>query len=168
LVDKKVTYIAIGVVVLAVAIAAVMFMMTGRDAPPSAVVDVETPPSAVVDVETPPSTVEEVMSPASIAASDHAVTGRGWVSIDSLFLDKPGYVVIHAVIDGAPGAVLGNSGLLEGSREDVVVQVSDYRGRGGLIAMLHYDDGDGEYLFPGPDAPTFLNDEIVMIWFKIS
>ncbi len=148
MVEKKVIYIVTGVVVLALVVAAVIFMTMGRDSPPSA--------------------IEDVMTPASIAVSDQAVKEDA-VTIDSLFLDKPGYIVIHKVTaEGAPAAVIGNSALLTGLNENVLVTISDYSGEEELIAMLHYDDGDGEYLFPGPDTPTILNNKIVMIKFKLS
>lgn len=104
----------------------------------------------------------------SVVVSDQVVA-EDTVIIDSVYLDKPGYVVIHLVTkDGKPGAVIGHSSLLTGQNNRVPVNISGYKGEERLIAMLHYDDGDGVYEFPGPDAPVVLEGRIVMTPFAIS
>ena len=103
----------------------------------------------------------------SIAVSDQEIMD-GWVTIDGLYLDKPGYVAIHLVTEeGKPGKVIGFSGLLFGQLERVKVKVEGYEGQKELIAMLHYDNGDGVYEFPGPDGPVKIDDKIVMVKFSI-
>ena len=106
--------------------------------------------------------------PPSIQVSDQVISADT-VTIDTLFLDKAGYVVIHKVTEeGKPGPVIGYSALLNGSNENVAVKISDHDGLQALFAMLHYDDGDGSYQFPGPDKPTFLEEKIVLTKFKLS
>ena len=108
-------------------------------------------PTDQVVVETKPSiTVNEQK-----VKNDNIVVTR-------LFLDKPGYIVIHKVVDGKPGSVIGNSKLLEGVNSNVDVKVLDYENENELIAMLHYDDGDGNYEFPGDDAPTKVDEAVVL------
>ena len=103
----------------------------------------------------------------SIAVSDQEIKD-GVVVIDGLFLDKPGYVAIHVVTpEGTPGPVIGHSSLLVGQLVKVVVPIPDYAGEEELIAMLHYDDGDGEYNFPGPDGPVRVGDKVVLVKFKV-
>jgi len=103
----------------------------------------------------------------SIAVSDQEVK-NGVVVIDGLFLDKPGYVAIHKVTpEGGPGPVIGHSSLLVGQLVKIPVPIQGYAGEEELIAMLHYDDGDGEYNFPGPDVPVKIGDEIVLVRFKV-
>ena len=104
----------------------------------------------------------------SIAVSDQEIK-NGLVVIDGLFLDKPGFVAIHLVTEeGKPGPVIGNSGLLVGQNIRVPIRVEGYEGQEELIAMLHYDNGDGVYEFPGPDGPVKLDDKVVLAKFKIS
>ena len=110
-----------------------------------------TPAPEQVVVETKP----------SIAVEEQKVENDN-VVVTRLFLDKSGYVVIHKVADGKPGAVIGNSELLDGENSNVNVKVSDYENENELIAMLHYDDGDGNYEFPGDDTPTKVDDKVVL------
>jgi len=110
-----------------------------------------TPAPEQVVVETKP----------SIAVEEQKVENDN-VVVTRLFLDKPGYIVIHKVVDGKPGAVIGNSGLLDGGNSNINVKVSDYENENELIAMLHYDDGDGNYEFPGDDTPTKVDDKVVL------
>jgi len=103
----------------------------------------------------------------SIAVSDQEIMD-GWVTIDGLYLDKPGYVVIHLVtMEGKPGKVIGRSGLIVGQLERIKVKIEGYEGQEELIAMLHYDNGDEVYEFPGPDAPVKIDDKIVMVKFRV-
>jgi len=109
-------------------------------------------PTDQVGVETKP----------SIAVEEQKVENDN-VVVTRLFLDKPGYVVIHKVADGKPGAVIGNSGLLDGENSNINVKVTDYENENELIAMLHYDDGDGSYEFPGDDIPTKVDDKVILM-----
>jgi len=113
-------------------------------------------PSEQVEVETKP----------SIAVDEQKVENDN-VVVTSVFLDKPGYIVIHKVADGKPGAVAGNSGLLDGKNSDVIVKVSDYENENELFAMLHYDDGDSNYEFPGDDIPTKVDDKVILQKFLL-
>lgn len=86
----------------------------------------------------------------NIAADGIAVDGDT-VTIPSVLIDKPGFVVIHEVLDGAPvvPASIGHAYLEAGTSENVEI-TADYPLSDGAdyIAMLHYDtDGDGVYSF---------------------
>lgn len=103
----------------------------------------------------------------SIAVNDQPVK-EGVVMASKVTLDKPGFVVIHKVVDGTFADVIGNSELLEaGTYSDVEIKITDFSKETQLNAMLHYDDGDGVYEFPGPDGPTTLGDEVVMAFFDV-
>lgn len=90
------------------------------------------------------------------------------VTIDSVFLDEPGYVVIHANAGGQPGATIGHSDLISGEASDVTIDVGTGDATPLVYAMLHYDDGDGEYEFPGDDGPTTVNGTVVMMQFRLT
>lgn len=86
------------------------------------------------------------------------------ITVASLSLERPGYVVIHASEDERPGRVLGSSNLFEaGNYSNVEVEVSDLLvGENKLFAMVHIDDGDRVYEFPGDDTPARVNGQIVV------
>ena len=84
-------------------------------------------------------------------AIDGVKTDGNMVTIPSVLIDKPGFVVIHAVSNGAPvvPASIGNTFVDAGTTENVMIE-ADYPLKDGedFIAMLHYDtDGDGVYSF---------------------
>jgi len=111
--------------------------------------------------------VEVVAAGSSISASTQDIKDDT-VVVDSATLDKPGFVVIHKVKDGSFADVIGNSALLQaGTHSNVPVTVVDYKREKELNAMLHYDDGDGDYLFPGPDGPVIIEEEVVMTFFDV-
>lgn len=88
------------------------------------------------------------------------------VSIREVHLTQNAYVVIHKEADGKPGKVVGTSlSLLPGENHWVRIALTeDLKDGERIFAMLHSDDGNGVYEFPGGDAP--LKDEtgaIVMI-----
>lgn len=96
----------------------------------------------------------------SLTVSDQ-VMEDGQVNIDSVYLDEPGYVVVHKDDNGSPGAVIGHSDLISGEHQDVMISVS-----GDITPtvhpMLHYDDGDEMYEFPGDDGPVTVDEQVVV------
>lgn len=90
---------------------------------------------------TPAPTKQVVVETKASIAVDEQKVENGNVVVARVFLDKPGYVVIHKVADGKPGAVIGNSGLLNKENSNGNVKISGYENENELIAMLHYDDG---------------------------
>lgn len=97
----------------------------------------------------------------SLSVSSQILEGDQ-ILVDSLFLDKPGYVVIHKDADGKPGAVIGNSELLSGEVNNLRVTIDTTQAGTRVFAMLHYDDGDGVYGFPDEDFPVILEGNIVV------
>lgn len=92
------------------------------------------------------------------------------VSIDSATLVNPGYIVIHEQKDGELGPVIGNSPLFEaGTFENVSVDLDRLSIAGEtLYAMLHDDDGNAQYEFPGADVPTLNSaQEVVVLPFEV-
>jgi glucose/arabinose dehydrogenase len=91
------------------------------------------------------------------------------VNIKKVKLSQPGYVVIHQEEVGAAGEVLGSSDLLsEGETENLSVDLSREISQGEVIyAMLHSDDGDGEFNIEN-DVPVE-DDEgnVIMMMFVV-
>ena len=78
------------------------------------------------------------------------------IFVETAILEVPGYVVIHKTeADGSAGEVIGFSNLLPaGETEDFVILMDEEIFIGEeLIAMLHADDGDAFFEYPGADQP---------------
>lgn len=98
----------------------------------------------------------------SLTLEDQA-GGSGTVVIKSLTLDKPGFVVIHKDGGGKPGPVIGHSDVLAaGTHSDVKVTFDNTQAGDRVFPMLHYDDGNGKYEFPGPDGPVKADGKVLV------
>lgn len=88
----------------------------------------------------------------------------GVVTITRVTSDGPGWVVIHADDDGAPGPVIGYAAVPAGISATVEVTVDPEQVTPVLHPMLHVDAGvEGTYEFPGADVPVTVGDAIVMV-----
>jgi len=97
---------------------------------------------------------EEVITENEIEAQDQKPSEA--VIIEEAHLLQDAYVVIHrADEEGKPGAVIGVSGLLKpGDNEGATVALTEEVAIGDeVFAMLHIDNGDEVYEFPGEDVP---------------
>lgn len=90
------------------------------------------------------------------------------IMIENIQLSERGYVVIHEDDNGSPGNVIGHSGLLSGNISNVIIPLERLASNEMLHAMLHVDDGDYQYEFPGDDSPLKQNGEIVVESFEVS
>jgi hypothetical protein len=93
---------------------------------------------------------------ASMTAEDQVSDGAT-VVIASVTLPNGGFVAIHSDDNGAPGPVIGVSGLLDpGTTEDVEVTLdTSLEGDATVFPMAHLDaNANGVYEFPGPDGPA--------------
>lgn len=94
-----------------------------------------------------------------VFTSENSVTANSQlqgnnVTVASIQLAEPGYVAIHEDAEGKPGPVIGNSELLEEGTNVVITLTRESKKGETLYAMLHADDGDGTYEFPGDDVPV--------------
>jgi len=106
----------------------------------------------------------------SSIVADNQSTGSS-VLVKSVVFQAAGFVAVHSDVEGAPGPVVGVSALLSaGSHSAVTIAVDPALEQGKkYYAMLHTDDGDGVYRFPGPDAPTKdLGGNIVIAEFMVA
>ena len=92
------------------------------------------------------------------------------VTITRATNNEPGWLVIHADEEGAPGPVIGYAPLPAGINANVKVEVDATAATATLYAMLHTDAGTtGAFEFPdGPDTPIMRNDVIVMRPFTVT
>jgi hypothetical protein len=108
----------------------------------------------------------------SISASDQVLPADApeMVTVDSVSYGQAGFVVIHEADGDSFGNVIGSSELLEGqdSYEDVEIMLDRAVEDGEtLYAMLHMDDGNGEYDDASTDAPVEANGEVVLDTFTV-
>jgi len=111
--------------------------------------------------------MEEVIVP-SISVPEQA--GGANVFIGSATLPDGGYVVIHKDLEGKPGAIIGISEFLsEGTTSNFLIDLDEEAVDGdSLFAMLHIDDGDRSFAFPGADIPVAnIEGNIVLTKFGI-
>ena len=99
----------------------------------------------------------------AVTASDQAAAD-GAITVDLVSASQPGWIVIHAQADGAPGAVIGFAAIAVGNNANVAVEIDLDQATETLYAMLHLDLATaGEYEFPGDDAPVFDADGNVVL-----
>ncbi len=75
------------------------------------------------------------------------------VTIDNVYLSKPGFVDIHeATSNGQPGKSVGVSGLLGvGAKQDLEIKATLEAGKK-YFAVIHVDNGDKKYTYPADAA----------------
>jgi plastocyanin len=94
---------------------------------------------------------------------DNQSTKSGNVVIREVVSRVKGWIVIHKVVNGLPGDIVGRTAINLGENRNVLVDLSGVSSNQDLIAMLHYDRGQiGVFEFPGVDMPIELNGQIVM------
>lgn len=109
-------------------------------------------------------TEEGAMQPAITVDDQEA--GQNMVIINNVTTAAPGWVVIHADNDGAPGDVIGYAAV-NGMQENVEVEIDSAAATPVLYAMLHDDLGtEGTYEFPGDDLPTTVDGNVVITPFN--
>jgi uncharacterized surface protein with fasciclin (FAS1) repeats len=90
------------------------------------------------------------------------------VTVTRVTTNAPGWIVIHADDNGAPGPILGHSPVPSGITADVVVTIDPAGLTDTLWAMVHVDEGVAdEYEFPGADVPLEIDGAIVMDSFAV-
>ena len=92
------------------------------------------------------------------------------VNVTRATIDAPGWVVIHADADGAPGPVIGYSPLAAGINANIKVDIDPKAATSVLYAMLHEDNGEaGVFDFPdGADVPVERSGEPVTKSFNVT
>ncbi len=113
-------------------------------------------------------TAQSMMAAPGVVVADQKIVG-GRVVIQRVTSDGPGWIMIHADSNGAPGAVLGYAAVPAGTTSNVEVAIDVNLATPVLYAMLHKDVGTvGKMEFPGVDAPIFVNGKIVSPSFKVT
>jgi plastocyanin len=104
---------------------------------------------------------QQAMMP-SVTVTDQAIE-NGMVTVPQVVSDGPGWIVIHADKDGAPGPVIGRAAVSDGENADVMVEIDTEMVTEMLYAMLHTDTGEmGTYEFPDADPPVKVEGSVVV------
>lgn len=103
----------------------------------------------------------------SVTVNDQPIE-EGMVTVATVVSDGPGWIVIHADEEGAPGPVIGQAAVEDGENTDVMVEIDTEAATETLYAMLHEDSGEmGTYEFPEGDPPVQVEGEVVVQSFTI-
>lgn len=124
-----------------------------REKPQTEVVQ---PEETAVTEET--QTAEENLNVPSSVSVETQKAGNT-VTANVVLDEMEGYVVIHKNENDHPGMIIGASSFLKaGKHEGVVIELTEPTESGSsYFAMIHIDDGDDNFAFPGNDVP--LTDE---------
>ncbi len=100
-----------------------------------------------------PRTGSNAVEPETMVMLEENKTGS-FAAIARAKFTRPGYVVIYRVNSNSDSEIIGHSNLLAvGTHDNFNVQLSSVAAREQtLVAVLHADDGDGEFEFPGSDS----------------
>jgi plastocyanin len=91
------------------------------------------------------------------------------VTVAKVVSNGPGWIVVHADKNGAPGPVLGYAPVKDGENADVAVKLAADGRTETLYAMLHTDAGKvGTYEFPGADGPVAMDGQVITPAFKVT
>jgi plastocyanin len=126
----------------------------------------EVPPTEAMEEAEPTEEEHDLGMVPSVTVEDQTVQ-NGQVIVASAVSDGPGWVVIHAEQDGAPGPVVGQAALVDGENTDIAVDIDPEAATTTLYAMLHTDSGEeGTYDFPDGDPPVEVDGKIVVKSFQ--
>ncbi len=124
--------------------------------------------AALLAVPALAATAQTMMAAPGVVVADQKIVD-GHVVIQRVTSDGPGWIMIHADANGAPGPVLGYAAVPAGTSSDVQVAIDVKLATPVLYAMLHKDVGvAGKMEFPGVDAPVFVNGKIVSPSFTVT
>lgn len=101
------------------------------------------------------------MTPSITIANQEVEEGR--ISILEVVAAVPGWVVVHADENGAPGPTIGIAQVEPGVNRNIRVEIDPTIDTDLLHIRLHVDEGTpGEFEYPGPDVPVQINGQIVV------
>jgi hypothetical protein len=112
-------------------------------------------------------TSPDVISGPLLMTADQ-VLGDNTVLVPEVRSVGPGWVVVHSVVAGTPGTVIGYSHVGDGLTTDLRVNIKLSEATNTLIIVLHQDKGIvGKFEYPGPDEPVMVNNRLVSEAFVI-
>lgn len=117
---------------------------------------------------TPAPTATATPARPSLAISDQPLDETGVITVDSVTVTEPAWVVIHAERDGQVGEVLGQTAVSPGTAADVEIVIDPLQATDTLSAIIHRNAGsEATFDFPGEDAPLLENGVTIAQSFAI-
>lgn len=115
---------------------------------------------------------DDGMSDVPMVAVNDQLSLDGTVTIDAVYSEGPGFVVIHTDNGGSPGPVAGHAWVPAGHSHHVKVHIDTTIATSTLYAMLHTDTGEaGVYEFgtvDGADGPVSVDGNVVTPSFGVA
>lgn len=112
-------------------------------------------------------TVSDDAGDGAVVIETAAVQGPERTVLDVVELDSAGYVAVYRDGDGAPGELVGVSGLLsEGRHESVVIDAGV--GGGDRFVVVHREAGGDEEFDPVVDAAVSGDEGVVVVQVSAS
>ncbi len=151
-----------------------LFLAACREEQPTAVLTptpantaVPNPTATIIPATATPKPSPTPLRPA-IAVDDQTLTEGGTLTIASVVVPDPAWLVIHAQNDGQVGEALGFTAVAPGQNSDIMVTLDPLQATPRLVAILHQDLGEtGQFEFPGPDDPWLEDGEAVSAGFSV-
>ncbi|MDR3575571.1 MAG: hypothetical protein P4L50_17060 [Anaerolineaceae bacterium] len=113
-----------------------------------------------------PTLSENTFSP-FITVLDQVIVNNS-VTVQEVYSDGPGWLVIFADGGGRPGLILGHSAVKNGDNQDVNIPINPAKTTTILYSLLLSDQGKpGDFEFPGPDKVVVSNNDIILKSFVI-
>ncbi len=110
---------------------------------------------------------QEERTIASVTVNPQEINNT-FITVARAEIPQSGWVVIHNVIDGRPGGVIGFAHLDQGGRADLRVPIDVNASTENLVAELHYDRGMRNcFEFPGEDVVVRINNLPVLVPFTL-
>jgi plastocyanin len=147
---------------------------TDTPAPTAVPTTAPIPTTASTNTPVPAAAPTDTSGPAKAAAMPSVSVADQPIEDDAVTVAKvvsngPGWIVIHADKNGAPGPVLGYAPVKDGENADVAVKLAAEGRTETLYAMLHTDAGKvGTYEFPGADGPVAMDGKVITPAFKVA
>jgi hypothetical protein len=108
------------------------------------------------------------VSAPTIVVADQEVTTEGKIVADAVVATAPGWLVLRADEDGDPGTVLGQTPVIPGETDNVVIFFDWRRATRRLHALLYTDQGEPGLFEPdGSDEPVVFRGETVAVTFVV-
>ncbi len=144
---QKLVYIILGIIVVAAVV--YLFLNTGKKATAPVTNDENSNTEIGANTEHPANVNGAAQNPLNASTKNTLAISTqesgSQITIDNFYLEKPGFIVIHAITNDSPGTVVGTSGLLKaGAGQDLTFKAT-LKPHSTYFALLYEDNGDKKF-----------------------
>lgn len=113
-------------------------------------------------------TASNQLGTSTSAVAISAQIAGNYVTVDNFYLQTAGFIVIYeAADDGGAGKVVGQSGVLSGTGQDLEIKATVQAGKK-YLAMIHVDNGDKKFNGTTDVAAVGPNNTRIAVSFQVS